>query len=64
MVVFHASKNLIYISWTHTSVIIYSEATFTNKEVEISDLYPQNVLKDKDGDLYVVDAEFRKVIQK
>ena len=36
------------------------EATFTNGEVIISDLYPRNVLKDKDGDLFVVDAEFRK----
>lgn len=36
------------------------EATFTNGEIIISDLYPRNVLKDKDGDLFVVDAEFRK----
>ena len=37
------------------------EATFTNGEIIVSDLHPRNVLKDKDGDLYVVDAEFRKV---
>ena len=37
------------------------EATFTNGEIVVSDLHPRNVLKDKDGDLYVVDAEFRKV---
>ena len=37
-----------------------NEATFTNGEVIISDLYPRNVLKDKDGDLFVVDAEFKK----
>lgn len=36
------------------------EATFTNGDVIISDLYPRNVLKDKDGDLFVVDAEFKK----
>lgn len=37
------------------------EATFTNGEIVVSDLHPRNVLKDKDGDLYVVDAEFKKV---
>ena len=37
------------------------EASFTNGKIIVSDLYPRNVLKDGDGDLYVVDAEFRKV---
>ena len=37
------------------------EATFTNGEIFVSDLHPRNVLKDKDGDLYVVNAEFKKV---
>ena len=37
------------------------EATFTNGKIIVSDLYPRNVLKDRDGDLYVVDAEFRRV---
>lgn len=38
------------------------EATFTNGVIVVSDLYPRNVLKDNDGDLYVVDAEFKKVV--
>ena len=34
------------------------EGKFTNGVHEISDVLPKNVLRDKDGDLYVVDAEF------
>ena len=34
------------------------DATFTNGDITISDLHPRNVLKDTDGDLYVVDANF------
>ena len=33
---------------------------YRNNEVEISDLRPRNVLKDADGDIYVIDAEFKK----
>lgn len=33
--------------------------TFRNKDYVISDLKPKNVLRDADGDLYVVDAEIR-----
>lgn len=36
------------------------EAAYSNGGVTISDLYPRNVLKDADGDLYVVDADFKK----
>lgn len=34
-----------------------NEHKYTNKDITISDLRPRNVLKDTDGDLYVVDAE-------
>lgn len=34
-----------------------NEHKYTNKDITISDLGPRNVLKDTDGDLYVVDAE-------
>lgn len=36
------------------------EAAYSNGDVVISDLRPRNVLKDTDGDLYVVDADFKK----
>ncbi len=36
------------------------EAEYSNGNVTISDLRPRNVLKDTDGDLYVIDADFRK----
>ena len=35
------------------------EAAYSNGDVVISDLRPRNVLKDTDGDLYVVDADFK-----
>ena len=38
-----------------------SEAKFSNGIVEFSDLHPRNVLRDSEGDLYVIDAEFRLV---
>lgn len=34
--------------------------TYTNKDIILSDVKPQNVLKDKDGNLYVIDVEIRK----
>lgn len=36
------------------------EATYSNGDVTISDLRPRNVLKDADGDIYVIDADFKK----
>lgn len=36
------------------------EAEYSGGDVVISDLRPRNVLKDTDGDIYVVDAEFKK----
>ena len=36
------------------------EAEYSNEVITISDLRPRNVLKDTDGDLYVIDADFRK----
>lgn len=38
-----------------------AEATYNNGQVEVSDLRPRNVLRDTDGDLFVVDAEFRRI---
>ena len=38
-----------------------SEAKYSNGVVEVSDLHPRNVLRDSEGDLYVIDAEFRKI---
>ena len=40
-----------------------SETGYTNNEIVVSDLHPRNVLKDADGDIYVVDAEFKKTSQ-
>ena len=36
------------------------EAEYSNGELTISDLRPRNVLKDAEGDLYVIDADFRQ----
>lgn len=33
--------------------------TYENSDIIISDLKPKNVLKDADGDLYVIDAEIK-----
>lgn len=35
------------------------EAEYSNNNITISDLRPRNVLRDTDGDLYVVDADFK-----
>ncbi len=35
-----------------------SAATYSNGNVEVSDLHPRNVLRDSEGDLYVIDADF------
>ena len=37
------------------------EAEYSNGDITISDLRPRNVLKDTDGDIYVVDADFKKI---
>ncbi len=37
-----------------------NEGRFSNGTYEVWDLVPRNVLKDKDGDIYVVDAEIKK----
>ena len=34
---------------------------YANKEYEVWDLFPRNVLKDNDGDIYVIDVEIRKL---
>lgn len=38
-----------------------TDATYNNGQFEVSDLRPRNVLRDTDGDLFVVDAEFRRM---
>lgn len=38
-----------------------NEGRFVNNMYEVWDLVPRNVLKDKDGDMYVVDAEIKKL---
>jgi len=37
------------------------EGRFANDVYEVWDIVPRNVLKDKDGDIYVVDAEIKKL---
>ena len=34
-----------------------NEGRYTNSEYEVWDLVPRNVLKDKDGDIFIIDAE-------
>ncbi|MBR1903134.1 MAG: hypothetical protein IJ826_09185 [Bacteroidaceae bacterium] len=38
-----------------------SESKYSNGIVEVSDLHPRNVLRDSEGDIYVIDAEFKKM---
>ena len=38
-----------------------SEAKYSNGVVEVSDLHPRNVPRDSEGDIYVIDAEFKKM---
>ena len=40
---------------------VNSEGRFINDSYEVWDLVPRNVLKDADGDLYVIDAEIRAI---
>lgn len=42
----------------------HSATMFSNENVEVSDLHPRNVLRDSDGDLYVIDAEFRLLMKR
>ncbi|MCH5174864.1 MAG: hypothetical protein J1F40_03165 [Prevotellaceae bacterium] len=37
------------------------DTKYTKDNIEVSDLHPRNVLKDIDGDIFVVDAEFRQI---
>ena len=34
-----------------------NEGRFSNGDYEVWDLVPRNVLKDKDGDIFIIDAE-------
>ena len=38
-----------------------SEGRYANDYYEVWDLLPRNVLKDNDGDIYVIDAEIRMI---
>lgn len=40
---------------------IGEEGHFTNGEFEVWDLLPRNVLVDDEGDIYVVDAEIKRL---
>ena len=37
------------------------EGRYTNAEYEVWDVVPRNVLRDKDGDIYVIDAEMERL---
>ena len=37
-----------------------NEGRYANSEYEVWDLVPRNVLKDKDGDIFIIDAEIAK----
>ena len=38
------------------------EGRYANADYEVWDLLPRNVLKDNDGDIYVIDAEIKRTI--
>jgi hypothetical protein len=38
-----------------------NDGRYANNDYEVWDLVPRNVLKDRDGDIFIVDAEIRKV---
>ena len=38
-----------------------NEGRYANAEYEVWDLVPRNVLKDNDGDIYVIDAEIKRI---
>ena len=37
-----------------------NEGRYANGDYEVWDLVPRNVLRDKDGDMYVIDAEITR----
>ena len=37
-----------------------NEGRYANSEYEVWDMVPRNVLRDKEGDIYIVDAEIKK----
>lgn len=37
-----------------------TDSKFINGEIEVSDLHPRNVLVDKNGNIHVIDAEFKR----
>lgn len=39
---------------------INNEGRYANSDYEVWDLVPRNVLRDKDGDIYIIDAEIAK----
>ena len=38
---------------------ISNDGRFSNGEYEVWDLVPRNVLKDKEGDIFIIDAEIK-----
>ena len=41
-----------------------NEGRYANADYEVWDLLPRNVLKDNDGDIYVIDAEIKRICNK
>ena len=39
-----------------------NEGRFANNDYEVWDLVPRNVLKDADGDIFIIDAEIKNVL--
>ena len=39
---------------------INNEGRYSNSDYEVWDIVPRNVLRDKDGDMYIIDAEIAK----
>ena len=37
-----------------------NDGRFVNEQFEVWDLFPRNVLKDSDGDLFIIDAEIKE----
>lgn len=57
----HATPDEIKEYMVNLGFVSCGKASFSNGYIEVSDLHPRNVLKDSDGDLYVVDAEFKTI---
>ncbi|MBQ0047814.1 MAG: hypothetical protein KBT33_10000 [Prevotellaceae bacterium] len=57
----HATPDEIEEYMANMGFVSCGNARFSNGDIEVLDLHPRNVLKDCDGDFYVVDADFRTI---